>query len=590
MTQNPKIYRIDRNHRLLKGIVSTEEKIKKIIISHYQKLGLNPNKASLSIKSFTKDEVIYYLYHYNTNETISDWHEFLPDELTEGADFKQQQLSLLLFAETKIDIYCIIGGLAYQMIIPFIDHSFGLNTYSRIMKPEFDQLASIKSRGITGLRAGINELFRDNYKIIDFIKFGKIPQEIHLTLSTEITDLHFSFLKSKPSELVQIYVGKGFKIKKPVDFENLHKIILELNTISELAPSDYLSSYKEIRDNKFIDDFLKAELINKIYNDIGGLGKRENPSLSRFEHDFCNPNDMEKFYEADSYHLKELTSKKGYNIFKIVNDRREIYDSVLQRAVELYGDNDRFNFMVYLQGVRVTCVQNNKATIGSNFLFHITTEFTINDKPYFLVDTKWYNLRNSFVSDLKTNAVHILKTYKASDHILYLPWDKGEISREGEYNLKYNGINNYFVIDTIIVDGLELCDLIYYDNNTLYLIHVKYGFSSKIRELNNQINISARRLKDVLGTNEKSILVKIYDQLIEKNRFHNNLSLEEFLKLFEKRIVFIMAFTSHLKDDILIEDNIEKFDSNIARFSLVQCSSELRSNYFDMLTYQIKRG
>ena len=64
------------------------------------------------------------------------------------------------------------------------------------MKPESDELASIKSRGITGAIVGENQQFRGKYKIIDYIKFGKIPQEIHLKLSKEISDLHFNFLKN----------------------------------------------------------------------------------------------------------------------------------------------------------------------------------------------------------------------------------------------------------------------------------------------------------------------------------------------------------------------------------------------------------
>lgn len=590
MTQNPKIYQINKNHLQLRKKTDTKSIIETIIVSYQRKLGIKKSQSNLDINSFKRDDVLYYLYIYNTEETTSKWQGFLPDELTGESDFTQQQISLLLFAETPIELYCIVGGHAYKMIVPFINQSFGLNTYARIMQPEADQLSSIRSRGITGYRAGMSEQFRDNYRIIDFIKFGKIPKEIDLILSADTSILHFGFLQSKSRDLIQIRVSKSFKIKKAVNFEKLHEIFKELDTISELAPSDYLSSYKEIQDEDFIENTLRPELIKLIFNDIQGLGRRNNPTIRRFEHDFCNPNDIEGFYEADSYDLKELTEKKGYVTFENVSDRRWIYDTVLRRAVSKHGENDQFNFMVYLQGVRVTCIKNKKATVGSSFLFHITTEFTLRKKPYFLVDTNWYNLKNSFVHDLKTSAVHVLKTYKAPENIIFLPWNKDEVSTEGEYNLKYDQHDNYFVIDTIIVDGLELCDILFYDDNTLYLIHVKYGFGSKLRELHNQINISARRLKDVLGTPDKSILTKVYKQLLSKDRSTNGLDIDEFVGLFNKKIVFVLAFTSHLKDDLLVEENIDQFSSNIAKFSLVQCSSDLRADYFDLLTHQIKRN
>ncbi|MBL7936311.1 MAG: hypothetical protein JNM51_10950 [Bacteroidia bacterium] len=482
----------------------------------------------------------------------------------------------------------MIGGSAYQIIVPFIDHSFGLDTYSRIIKPE-DELASIKSRGITGARAGISEQFRDKYKIINFAKFGKITKEIHLRLSQETTDEYFSFLKRNKKDRIQIFVGKGFKIKKDLDFDYLHRIITELGHILELAISEeHLSSYKEINDVDLIETKLKPQLIYKIYEDSEYSNKQVSSTKKRFEFDFCNPNNIEKFYEADEYKLKEKGEAGGYEVFATVIDRNDIYQTVLSRAV-LKSGTDFFAFRAYIQGVRITCQQNKKQTIGSSFLFHFTTEFNIDDKPVFLVDTKWYHLKDSFVTDLKLDTKKVLESYPAPSNILHIPWNKDIINTEKEYNLQYNKKKNYIVIDTIIVDGIELCDILYYDDTNLYLIHVKYGFNSKMRELSNQITISARRLNEIRGKNDE-MLEKIYGQLIEKKHDIDNLTLEDFQKLFSKKITYVLGFTSHLKDDLKVQENIDKFESNIARFSLIQCSIDIKTNYFDMLTHQISRS
>lgn len=594
MTQNPKIYRINKNNRAFKDLMTAPLVITKIINTYYTSINQSANFKATSLKSFKKDNYNYYLYLYNSNEIVSDWQEFLPNELTNNSnDFKQQKLSLILFIETdREEIFCIIGGNSYQTILPFIDHSYGLDTYSRIMKPDMDELASIRSRGITGSVAGQSQQFRGIFRIIDFIRFGKVPQEIHLKLSSEISNLHFKYLKNKPSDRIQVYVGKAFKIKKNVDFENLHKIILELGIISELEKSDYLSSYEELTDNNFIDNFCYPELIQRMYNDIGNLNNKNLSPHNKFEYDFTNPNNIEKFYEADYYVLKEKTGEREYTIFNTVYDKEEIYNTVLSRAVEIYGDNDQFNFMVFLQGVRVLCYQNEnkrKSTASSGFLFHISTEFPVQGKPIFLIDTKWYILRDTFIQDLKANTKHILKTYPAPQNLLPIIWDKKILKTEKKYNLEYKKIPNCIVIDTIIADGLELCDIMKYDKKNLYLIHVKYGFSSNMRELTNQVTISARRLKEVLATEDKTTLEVIYNKLIKKKSRIINMSLEDFKDLFDKKITFVLAFTSHLTKDLLVEDNIDKFTSNIARFSLIQCSSDMRANYYDLLTYQIRR-
>ncbi|WP_299768073.1 DUF6119 family protein [uncultured Dokdonia sp.] len=589
MTQNPKIYRIDKEHRLLKKLASCKLIIEKIINTEFKKQGIKGKFDTSSLKRIIRDDITYYLYLYDSNETVSIWKDFLPKELTSSEGFTEQKLSLVLFVETEYDIYCIIGGNAFQIILPFIDKSFGLNVYSRIMQPEFDEIASIKSRGITGSRAGLSEQFRNNYRIIDYIKFGKVTQEIHLKLSQETTDLHFNFLKNKDSDRIQIYVSKAFKIKKNVDFNELHLVIKELVVISELAPSDYLDSYKEITDKNLTENLLHQELITRLFNDTENLGSRISSAHKSFQHDFCNPNNIEKFYEADEFRLKEKTDNGGYTVFKIVHDRNDIYDAVLIRAVERFGVSDRFKFMNFVRSAYVTCYQDGKHSMGSGFLFHISTEFPFDGTPVFLVDTKWYRLQDTFVEDLKTNTKHVLNTYKAPINILTESWDKSVIRTEGEYNFKYNPKPNYIVIDTIIADGLELCDIMYYDDNNLYLIHVKYGFQSKIRELTNQITISARRLRETLGTKKKPLLEKIYKRLVEKKYDINKLSLDEFKALFDKKISFIFAFASHLSTDLVVEKHIEKYTSNIARYSLIQCSSEMRAYYYDLLNYQIPR-
>ncbi len=588
MIQTPKIYRIDKSNRQLTKCKNTEEIIDTIISTSYKKLDFKSSFKKEDLKSIVRDDVVYFLHLFNSDDIESDWKGFLPKGLTNYQNFNQQKLSLILFAESESELFCIIGGNAYQIIVPFVYHSFGLNTYARIMDPASDQLASIKSRGITGTRAGMSEQFRENYRIIDFVKFGKLPQEIHLKLSADVTDLHFWFLKRRDDERIQIYVGKSFKVKRGINFNQLHKIILEFRDILQLAPNDYLSSYKEIRDEKLISDSYKNTLIDKIFNDAAFLGRPENER--KFKFDFCNPNNIERFYEADEYKLKEKTDNGGYVTFSTVNDRQVIYDAVLRRAVERFGNSNRFKFMVFLQGVRITCYKDNQKTIGSSFLFHFTTEFSINQRPIFLVDTKWYQLRDSFVQDLIINSKHILKTYKAPPKVLHEPWDKSVLRREDEYNLLYNDKKGYIVLDTIIADGLELCDILHYDTNNIYLIHIKYGFTSKMRELTNQILISARRLRETLATEEKLLLTSIHKKLSDKNYNIDGLDLDGFKKLFDKKITYILAFTSHLKDDLKVEDNIDKFDSNIARFQLIQCSGEMRANYYDLLTYQIMRS
>jgi len=212
-------------------------------------------------------------------------------------------VSLVLFIETEHFVYYIIGGNAYKIIVPFIDHSFGLNTYARLMNEKEDELASIKTRGITGARAGMNEQFRDSYKLIDFIKFGKVPQEIHVKLSNGVSKENFGFLQATETDRLNIHVGKAFKIKKAVEFKELHKLIQEMSFVMEKPANEYLSSFKEVTNSNLIENFFKPELMNRIFDDYSYIGKVKKDTDNRFQFDFCNPNNIQEFYEADEYHL-----------------------------------------------------------------------------------------------------------------------------------------------------------------------------------------------------------------------------------------------------------------------------------------------
>ena len=538
---------------------------------------------------FEQDKITYYLHLTNSDEQVSDWIEFLPEPLTKDKDFVQQKISLLLFIESEDELYVVVGGNAWQMIIGFVDESFGINTYERILQPNADELTSIQSRGITGQRVGMREQFRDDYRLINYIKFGKLPQELDVKLAAVTGNLHFRFLKTKSNERIKITAGKAIKFNKEVDFEKLHQIIQEFGQIKQLEPSDYLSSYKEITNQEYISKNLYKLLIDKLYNNIPVIEGRSTDPNDQFDFDFCHPSQIDNFYKSEKFVLRELTPAKGHAPFATVEDRSDIYKTVILRALDKMESYNKFDFQVYLQGVRVSGYRGDKQICTAPFLYYISAEFSDSGHAVFRIDNKWYNLKSSFIEDLKINTQHVFREFKAPPGILKHPWDKALIRTEGDYNLLYQGHPNYIVMDTVIVDALELCDILYYDDNNTYLVHVKYGFGSKMRELTNQILLSAKRLTEARGTPGLPYIEQLFEALLQKGYSVNGLSLNEFRGLFFRKISYVLATASHLRDDLVIEDNIEAYTSNIARFSVTQCSSEMRTSYFDMLIHQIVR-
>ena len=578
------IYKIDLKHRDLKAITGIKAVINRIVRTSIDKMG-GDQPQEIETNRFEKKDFVYHLYLTNTDEQESEWAEFIPEDLKDETSFIQQKISLLLFIETDMGLFVIPGGSAYRIILPFIDQSFGLNTYDRIIEIVDDELTSMKSRGITGQRIAANEQYRDNYKLINYIKFGKVPQELTVKLSAKSSLTWFSAVQKKKSERIHITVGKGIQVRKQIDFEILHNIVQEICWMLGEVPKDYLSSYIEITDDSYVED-LRQALHQKIFNYIPYLRGTDMDSRNKFEYDFCNPNQIEKFYQAGKHVLKE---KDGdiYKQFAEVEDRSEIFPTVLNYAYGKYGDN-AFDIKVFLNGVRVLSYTGSTNPLTSSFMFYLNAEITYQGRPIFLIDTKWYELKELFVNDMMNQAKRVLKAFPLPKGILHIPWDKSVTAREGDYNLKYNLLPGYIVSDTVIVDGVEICDIIHYDNDNVYLIHVKKGFDARIRELTNQILISARRLSETKSSGDYTFLEKTYDQIRELGRDLDGLDKDQFVTLFSKNIIYVLAMNSQLKEDLKIEDNIEKYTSNIARFSLITCSTDVRG-YYEMLTYQIPR-
>lgn len=338
-----------------------------------------------------------------------------------------------------------------------------------------DTLISINARGITGSRSGTQEQFRTDFRLIDFGRFGKLPTEIVLKLSSKTSNFHFNYLQPKPSSKLKIKVGTSFEIKKKIDFDELNLVIEELYTIYGIVGSEYLSSYSELsKSDKIVANNLYPLLIRSLFDNMVIDVKKKSENQSRFSIDLCHPSNIVAFYGADYYELTERIEKGKHELFAATDDKEQIYSLIQKRAFEKVGETDFFKYRAYIQGVRIKSMNQGKVDIVATFIQHISAEFTLLDLPYFLIDKKWYKLKGNFIDQLNNRSQKILSSLQLEDGIFDINWDTTTITKEADYNNEYLGLKNYFVLDKRIVDGIELCDVLYYTRTKLFLIHVCY--------------------------------------------------------------------------------------------------------------------
>ena len=587
INQIVKIYRLNKDYYKFQEC-ETNTSILRIAVQIINEKKSTKEKIKFEdLSSFEENGLKYYLLVHKHKEKKSDWFVFFPALLTSDWDFNQRNISIILFVDNGIDIFIVVGGSAFRQIVKIIDHTFGLRLLSKIMSPNEDKILSINTRGVTGTRSGLSEQYRDEIRVADFAKFGKLPTEVHLTLSQKITDEYFSFLKSKPNEKVKIHVGTSFKIKKSLTFNELKSLIIELGFIMELEEQEYLSSFIQESNPKLISENFQPLLIRAIFNDFANK-KRDNTNYTQsFKFDFCNPNKIIEFYSADRYILTEK-SGGSYNTFAETTNKGEIYDLVLKRMIDEFpGETKLFDFQIFIQGLRIIAYQDGKKNCSSSFLFHFTSEFSFDNQTVFLIDNKWYRLKNSFLKDLDAECLSTLKRNKLPNSIFSLQYNSGET--EYEYNLKYHDYDNYYVFDTITPQGIEMCDVLFTSEETTYLIHVKKGFDNSMRELTNQITLSARRLTTELKSDSSEYLRKLWESYSKKYPDKAEIEFDEFLKFFDKKIVYVLAFISHRADNANIINLFNKYRSNIAKYSLLECGIDLQEYRYELNICQIKK-
>ena len=242
---------------------------------------------------------------------------------------------------------------------------------------------------------------------------------------------------------------------------------------------------------------------------------------------------------------------------------------------------------MFISGVRVKGYKNDEVLTHAMFTHHITCEFLFQGRPVFQIDSRWYKVKGDFISSINEICESMINSNYLTEQVTILPWNSS-ISDEGDYNLTYETQDGYYVFDKMLGNNIELCDILYENESTVYLIHVKKGFDAKIRDLSNQISISANRLWSDVKSGSYEFITQVVQSYNNKRDTSNHIDLNSFKTKFRKEIVYVLAFNSQLANNIVVRDNISRIRSNIGKFSLIQCVRDMQSYNFPLKIVEIE--
>jgi uncharacterized protein (TIGR04141 family) len=562
------IYRLNCSHFEIKHLKTTSEKIK-IIISKHKQNNEDIVEDDLDLIPILIGDLNYLLYTYSLNDKQSIWNSFLPNHIRKE-DLISSSPSLVLFIYDDTDIFCLIGGHGTQVIKRFLDDTFGLDLFSRIVDENKDLILSAKYRGMTGNLAGGAEVYRNEQKLNEIVTFGRLFKEIVFEINEINRKEFFHFIGDPKENTLSCIANSSFLIKSGISFDQTHQLIEKIIEIIKIKPLKSLGTFSQIKDLHKINNNYMPSLYEKLRDDMviefkqGGY--KDN---LRFDFDFGHPSNFLEFYECDKYIVTIKDGKKS--IIVETTKRENIYKETMKYLSEQESIVLLVDFMRVLGGTIVHGHRDNKKPIKAPFIQYISCEITDeNGRPLFYLDNKWLRVENTFIDELNSTCHSMMTNSRLNKNILPEKWKDAKNIDEDTYNLTYLGKQNYIVLDKILGQNIELCDILYFEDNELFVIHVKKGFNAKMRDLTNQIKISSQRLWNDVRTDQK-FLEEIYAKYkASQNYQHNTISEADFLNLFKYKINYVLAFTSTLKDYKPIYGNLEKVKSNIAKFSLIQ--------------------
>ncbi len=543
------------------------------------------NEAKLDASKFDNPSVKLFYSHLIYPPK---WRGFFDPILTKNSNLRKAEnvnYSFVCFVGIKENIFVITGGFGAQKVSHMLVPDFGLEILVRLFDKNSKVVKNIQDRGLTGNILGQTKFYRGDQRFSDENQFGKIFKQVQAELNKELLKEAFGFSEAQLKRNKSACMAKdSFQISKSVDFNTMLNLVSKLSVILEKKPKFSLNKVEHLTKRKAQNVQLIERLENWAVNVLYNVClKDEDPDV-----DFCHSK-FDTFLNAD---MIQILIEKGNPIEVPKHSTFGDIVRLLKKNGD-YCDQDELHFKVsVLDRIVVSYDSDGQKLTSGNVLEHLHGEFTYDNGTYFLIDKEWYTIKPSFIKDLNEECTEILK-YTWDDTILTESFHIKE--RESAYNQKYLNKPNYFVFDTITPNNIEACDIMKYDETNIKLIHVKKGFDNSIRDLTSQITIAAKLIQQDLRTGFGYI--ERIQKLTQKSKV-GELCKQKFpeyglASIFKEKstqqITFCLAFVDKSEKSRNLKNQINLFNSNIAKFSLLELRSELLSMGFGFKVIQVKR-
>ena len=467
-----------------------------------------------------------------------------------------ESTSYILFTIVDNKIYAMTGGRGANYISKFIEKNYGLYLISKIVDKNNPIIRKVVENNITGNNLSTERITKNVTSVSMEDSLGSIYRELNIQVSKEIAKkLGVSGIED--NKQISISSGDSVVIRKSISLEELKVILKTLSKLEEKEDNFILNYFVPIRKKGIKLSYLKDIMIRSILNN----------ELDKFQ---LVSDDISQYYFTSS---KYILTKENESILVKTSpiEFKDIIDTLMDDKGRLYKTRIEEALYQYELG---TMDENGETVIVPDKIINLLRG-CIEDENYcyYLLNGTWYVFEEHFFNKLDEKYKLLYDNIQTESEKVV---EKFNLTKEANNEDVYNGM---FIEDRKIITVhkheikfIELADLIFYDDDNIYLMCNKGEFNGEhVRDLENQINTSSKMIELVLR-NDKNLIKQYYNDLNEKEK--EKIQQDDFLKLFNKQIVFIAGFSKNYK---------RQTRSPYAKYLLCELEKNLKNSGFNLL-------
>ncbi|CBH22631.1 protein of unknown function [Acetoanaerobium sticklandii] len=450
------------------------------------------------------------------------------------SDFTIENISVsyLMFYTYEGSIYAFTGGYGSTYIKNFIELYFGLYLVPKLVKKSNPVVKRILENSITGNRASIQFSNRDVTSFLTEENMGSIYKEMNIEIDSQLAkELGINFGETESVDK-KITLGNkdSIVINRTLGIKELKRVVQKINKI-EVRKDNFVLSYFipvrkiGIKESDLTEELIRNHLMNKDFDSIAIVG-----------------DEYEKYYFNSSKFIVELSD--GSILLESTEPItvKEVFDAVEK--------NLKFNLTKVRDVLKKATIStydeaNNESLFPIPLIKVIQGLIDYAGKTYYLFNGTWYIFNDKYVENLGKQFKELNKMIEPQVESLKVKFNLNLDKKMSEdpYNRLFIEDTNECLIyaHTTNMSNIEIADLIFWDEENLYLMHNKTKFDGAgVRDLTNQILTSSEFLQKMFMNDRVSFLNDYYAKL--KRNSEISVSEEAFRELFDKKIHYIAGF------------------------------------------------